>query len=709
MALPDNDADTSLLSHALAYASVFHWPVFPLHSIRGGRCTCVKGGECIDAGKHPRTVHGVLDATTDERVIRSWWGKWPDANIGLATGERSGIVVVDIDPRHGGNESLSTLIAEHGPLPETVEVLTGGGGRHLYFVSPNGGITNKGGIVPGIDVRGSGGYVATVPSTHRSGRSYLWELSSRPDEISIADLPDWLLTLIRTAGPSLPQITLADTRIPEGQRNSRLASLGGAMRRRGAGLKAIEAGLVAENEDKCEPPLSEFEVLRIARSVARYEPEAEPPKLIIPKAGARCAEWLDTYIEYAQALSPMTPRLFHESSALWLLSTAIARRLTVSMPFGKIYPNLYCLWLAETTLYRKTTGQAIARDIAEKVVPYLLSPHDCTPEALLNDMAGTEPPNLVQLVLSVQDQWRAKRNYAAQRGMILDEMSGLLSGAGRDYNAGLIETYLRFYDCEGNYIRSTRGQGWQVVRNAYVSLIGASTPAAMAPHMGSERLWSMGWWPRFAILTPPEEPIAWKEPQHTDEPPALINGLRHLAGRLPQAVWPTPVEPLTVDMDEGSFELWRDYNRLMSCDLLKEDGLDRRLYGTYGRLPTQAMKVATVLSALDWPLVRAVPIIEERHMQRALTIAEEWRASAHRALSLMSYSEQDITSKRVLRLICTADRQGITLRDIGRGMRDANRQSIQTAIDNLLAFGEIEAIERKTGGRSALAYVRVTE
>jgi hypothetical protein len=118
------------LSAALRYARR-GWRVIPIYGFRDGQCAC-GAMHCDNAGKHPRTPHGVKDATTDERRIREWWTEWPNANIAIATGPASGLLVVDVDPRNGGEESLKKLFCG-SPLPSTPTVNTGGGGMHLYF------------------------------------------------------------------------------------------------------------------------------------------------------------------------------------------------------------------------------------------------------------------------------------------------------------------------------------------------------------------------------------------------------------------------------------------------------------------------------------------------------------------------------------------------------------------------------------------------
>ena len=110
--------------------------VLPMHSAHRGRCTCSQGNACERAGKHPITQHGVNDATTKRDQIDSWWTASPDANIGIATGTASGIIVLDIDPRNGGTRTLQRLEKELGPLPKTVTSITGGGGEHRIFAYP---------------------------------------------------------------------------------------------------------------------------------------------------------------------------------------------------------------------------------------------------------------------------------------------------------------------------------------------------------------------------------------------------------------------------------------------------------------------------------------------------------------------------------------------------------------------------------------------
>jgi putative DNA primase/helicase len=205
-------------------------------------------------------------------MIRKWWRWWPEANIGLVTGAVSGFIVVDVDPEKRGDASLADLQARHGPLPETIESLTGGGGLHKLYGHPGVPVANSvAKIAPGIDIRGDNGYVIAPPSLHLSGRPYAWDVTRHPDDTPLAPCPAWLLRLMQTSTP-VPSVAGEDgAPITEGRRNDTLFRLGSGMRARSVSAPAILAALKAINAEQCTPPLSDKDVERIAVSCARYE------------------------------------------------------------------------------------------------------------------------------------------------------------------------------------------------------------------------------------------------------------------------------------------------------------------------------------------------------------------------------------------------------------------------------------------------------
>lgn len=162
---------SALLETALAYAAD-GIPVLPLHTPAGdGHCSCGRR-DCESSGKHPRTLHGLKDATTDTPTIRKWWKWWPDANIGVRTGTPGGILGLDFDSSNAElrlAELLSLKTDELGGL-----IVATGRGVHRWYQVPDGvEIPNSAGrLGPGIDVRGKGGYLVAPPSPHASGRRY---------------------------------------------------------------------------------------------------------------------------------------------------------------------------------------------------------------------------------------------------------------------------------------------------------------------------------------------------------------------------------------------------------------------------------------------------------------------------------------------------------------------------------------------------------
>lgn len=155
------------------------------------------------------------NATTDAARIEKHWAANPDDGVCIATGAGSGLFVVDIDPADGGDDSLRALEAQYGPLPDTMEAITGSGGRHLFFAWPDtGGITNNqsGLLGVGIDIRGDGGQVVVAPSVHGSrdckrcaagqpcaALPYRWEVMGDPfDGVAPAPAPEWLIELLQT-------------------------------------------------------------------------------------------------------------------------------------------------------------------------------------------------------------------------------------------------------------------------------------------------------------------------------------------------------------------------------------------------------------------------------------------------------------------------------------------------------------------------------
>jgi hypothetical protein len=215
-------------------------------------------------------------ARPSDADVAGWFRRWPDANVGIVTGEISNLIVLDVDPKHGGDSSLECLERTFGRLPVTVESRTGGGGRHLYFTHPGHLVRNRVGIAQGIDLRGDGGYIVAPPSIHPSGGRYAWLPGRSPEELPLAALPRWLLT---AAGVSRTRRTLGDWRklvhdgVSQGQRNSTIASLTGHLLWHGVDPDIALELLLAWNRTRCRPPLDDAEVAQVVQNITRLHDE----------------------------------------------------------------------------------------------------------------------------------------------------------------------------------------------------------------------------------------------------------------------------------------------------------------------------------------------------------------------------------------------------------------------------------------------------
>ena len=209
-----------------------------------------------------------------KKEVRNWFRQQPDANIGIVTGKVSNLVVIDVDPRHGGAESLAGLESAHERLPHTIEALTGSGGRHIYFEHPGFDIQNRVGLKPGIDLRGDGGCVVVPPSLHPSGKRYDWKRSHHPDVTPPARMPDWLIKFataqpVSKGHPQEHWRNLVKSGIEKGERNNTIASFAGYLLRQGVDPQVALELLRCWNAQHCRPPLSGKELGRTVDSITK--------------------------------------------------------------------------------------------------------------------------------------------------------------------------------------------------------------------------------------------------------------------------------------------------------------------------------------------------------------------------------------------------------------------------------------------------------
>lgn len=274
----------SMRQYALAYAKM-GMAVFPL----------------IPKNKKPVTANGFHDATTDPIQVEKWWGANPNYNIGIATGQMSGGLVVidlDIDEEKGkyGNETLREWEADHGQLPDTCRTITGRGGYHLLY-RVNREVSCSINEDLAVDVRGDGGYFVAPPSVHPNGHEYEWEQA--PDEFVLEQADNLVYDFIDFIRPpkkenvtySVPEV------IPEGSRDNAIFRLACSLQSKGLSDEAILAAARVENETRCVPPLSDKEVEQKVKSALKYQKSTAPYSGQAVKKEGNVTQFIDAPVQ----------------------------------------------------------------------------------------------------------------------------------------------------------------------------------------------------------------------------------------------------------------------------------------------------------------------------------------------------------------------------------------------------------------------------
>ena len=317
---------TAFLDAALDYAAA-GYPVFPLR------------------GKQPLTEHGFKDASRDTGTIREWWTTWPEAGIGVPTGAESGIVVLDVDPRNGGDAALKDLEKE-GPLPPCPRAKTGGGGWHLWFAHPGGAVKTVHGFRPGLDLQSDAAYVVVPPSQHPSGGVYTWQVPLNGTPLPI--LPPWLLKLADGGGSGragAPVELGPDGKLPHGRHHDWLLSFTASFASKTGGVTVAEvvaAARAAFAEVGDDLPTHEAEIVTLARSaIEKFGRAARAPESTTdgPALFREVRETLTRYLYWPHAWC-------YDLGALWVMEAYISETL----------PSVFYLFFSATKGRGKTTA-----------------------------------------------------------------------------------------------------------------------------------------------------------------------------------------------------------------------------------------------------------------------------------------------------------------------------------------------------------------
>jgi Protein of unknown function (DUF3987) len=457
----------------------------------------------------------------------------------------------------------------------------------------------------------------------------------------------------------------------------------------------------------------------LLRAVLAVDPNAPPPELpqraadlnIVPElpAAAKLTDmqlqeaagvgrWLDDYVRWAGSAANETPMAFHLGSGLYLAAIAVGRRLYIHTPWRQqVFPNLYLMVVAVSTYYRKSAGLSLAAEVARLALPHMLMPQPGSPENFMSMLGGILPPNFADIPQLDRARLEKGNRYAAQRGLLRDELSGLFKSMGRDYMAGLKELIMTLYDCPAYLDSNTNNKGLVVIRDAALSILGAATPAELATAL-SPSDWFNGNLARFALLTPEPHYKERPAPKDSQTPTELASRLRRLHERLPEPPLPDALgEKQSSEAWSLSADIWQAchaYEQALRAMTAPSASLDDRLRAIYGRLHVQAIKVAILLAALDWADDDGGmphPQVKMNHWYRAQQIVEDWRASAHRLLADLGENEEGRLEGRILSFLRVCG--GVaTVRDLYRALR-SQRKPVMEALRALEEDGCVVRVE----------------
>jgi len=470
--------------------------------------------------------------------------------------------------------------------------------------------------------------------------------------------------------------------------------------------------------------------------VLRVDPDAAPPEVpfrntdlnIVPdlpedarltqaqiKEASSVGTWLDDYVRWAGTAANETPLNFHIGAGLYLAAIAVGRRLYIQTPWRQqVFPNLYIMIVAVSTYYRKSAGLSLANEVARLSMPHMIMPQPGSPENFMSMLGGVLPPNFSDIPQQDRARLEKGNRYAAQRGLLRDELSGLFKSMGKDYMAGLKELIMTLYDCPAYLDSNTNNKGLVVIRDAALSILGAATPAELG-HSLSAADWYNGNLARFSLLTPETDYRERSASSNSEAPTDLAARLKRLHEKLPE-----PAQPNALGEKKQSVawslaaDIWphvHAYEQVLRAMTAPDSSLDDRLRAIYGRMHVQAIKVAILLAALDWADADDAPPhpkVTAAHWFRAQTITEEWRASAHRLLAELGENEEVRLENRILGLLKTAGGSA-TVRDLYRALRSPRKPVIE-ALKALEGDGHVERFLAQGGerGRQPEAY-RLTE
>ena len=669
----------TLKEYALDYARR-GWQVFPLTDVVGGQCSC--GKPCKSPGKHPRTTHGLSDATDDSTVIEKWWNFWPTANIGICTGYDSGFVVIDVD-------DPGLLI----DVPDTVSQRTGSGGRHYLFKHPGTHVKTTVGVIPSVDSRGDGGYIVAPPSLHASGENYEW--IDGPDDMDMADVPEWWLDALTKA--KTKKKTDPAGEVVEGSRNTTVFDFGVGLWKGAMISESVLCAAMKEyNRTTCNPPLDDEEVEKTASSIARYDgrtqeqveaeaigeaalaailrshqrqvaeslvtkvtKEAGPPPKFMPDGGL-----IRDIAEYILSHSERPIEELAVAAATCFIGVLAGGRYQTPSRLG---PNVLLIGLAESG-----SGKQKARSVISALAM------DCG----LYDFIGADDLASSAGLITEMVTHTNKLFMLDEFGLALSSITSKNAGS---HKREIMSTIMKLYSSYGTVYHGTayadqKARPKQVIKSPCLVIYGTSTHKTFYDALSSDQ-GADGFISRLLVIPTGEDRPERRRPKYPPVPGRLkasiigYSGFQHEDGKM--------TVPMDQQIDDAFFDLDESMTELM--DDATENKEQAR--SVYSRVAEKAANLALIY-AISYNYLN--PVIDHKAFCWGREIAL-WCANhiMEKMAENVGDNDNERTAKRMISLVKKEGAKGIDRRTLQRrflGMKAHERDEL---IQDLVMVGHV--------------------
>lgn len=437
---------------------------------------------------------------------------------------------------------------------------------------------------------------------------------------------------------------------------------------------------------------------------------------------------LDAMIDYFKLWATRSYDGYHESVAVWVLSTIAARRVFLNWRRG-VWTPIYVMLVSGTTGHAKTEAAGYGQKVIEDAgLGYLLCPDNFSPQKLINNMAGRSlPRNYSVMTPEQKERTRLRVAFSGQKGWLYDEFGNKIQEimGGKGYNELLYTLMKQLYDSKRTYEYDTQARGLDHIDMPYLSVVGTATPDCLKPVARKRSaVWTDGFFPRIAFSVPDPDEIKLKNapPGDASVPPQILQALRSWHERLgipyceiieniqeegkkgldtdPYTIERGELPQAPVHMPKEVYEAHELYYASL-ITIGRDAKLDERYRGNYGRLPDMALRIAMLLASME-----NNGYIEMKHWARGQAICERWRVDFHKLVKQItsddtsSYSE---TEDKVLDALVKLGPGFHKSRDISQAGSTALRTLGSPAVRKILfEMAEEGIIVQQGGGARAL-------